>query len=79
MKKPEIYWVSWVDANAEAGWGDPKHLDLSHCESVGFLVKETEEYLSLAAAIGLNETSLESNAVITIPLAWITEAKKVEL
>lgn len=71
----EILYVEWIDATATSAWSafDSEDLKPHHIKSVGFLVKETDQFLSLAAAVGGDEC----NAVINIPKPWITRRQLV--
>ena len=75
-KKLKALSVSWVDAVAGAGWA--YHNDVSEVhliESLGYLVKETEHSITLAAAISGDQC----NATIAIPKAWIKKKKLVKI
>lgn len=72
----DILWVEWVDAVSCAGWTDiedyqGRNLDL--CESVGFLVHEDEQSLTLAAA----RSAEQVNATIAIPKACVLRTKRM--
>lgn len=71
----KILFVSWIDAKANIGWidKDSEDLGIDQCSSVGFLVKETEEYLSLAAAV----SGEQFNAIISIPKPWIKKREEL--
>jgi len=72
----KVLYCEWVDAVAGAGWADNSSVDEVHLiRSLGFLVKETEHSITLAAAISGNQC----NATITIPKAWIKKKKKIKI
>lgn len=71
-----IVYVKWIDAVSDAGWAPADKVDDVHeCETIGYLIKETELGLVIASTI----SQKESNARITIPKAWIKRKKYVKI
>jgi len=72
----KIVHISWVDSCCAHGWLDP--VDVSpnpaSCESVGFLVRETKEVVTVAMNRGL-EGATAFGEYTTIPRACITKMK----
>lgn len=69
--------VEWVDIVTDHGWKDAT--DFSHpvgCESVGWLLQRTPDFVHLAADVGKNGT-VEYNRRITIPAATIRSIKEL--
>ena len=71
----KIYWCEWLDSQSYHGWQDDSDYSLAICQSVGFIVKETKEFIALATST--NEE--ESNATITIPKKCILKSKILSL
>lgn len=72
----KIVYVKWVDAHSESGW--IKHeetADIVECESIGFVVRETEKSITLAVTVH----EKECNSTIAIPKAWILKRKTIKL
>jgi len=58
--------ITWIDAQADAGWDEPK-VDIAHCVTVGFLVGEDDEAICVAGTV----SDHECNNRISIPKSWI--------
>lgn len=46
----EVRYVEWLDSTGMHGWRDLKEnvsLEPDHCMTVGFVIKETDDYLTL--------------------------------
>ena len=72
----KVLYVEWIDAIADNGWSKMDDCeDVSHCKTIGYLIKETEEGICLASTI----SEKECNARITIPKQWIKRKKWVAL
>jgi len=73
----KVLYVEWIDATATAGWDkfDRKDATVDLCKSIGFLVKQNKDMISLAAAI----SDKECNAIINIPTLWIKKKKYVKV
>lgn len=65
--------ITWIDAQADAGWEKPK-VDLAKCVTVGFLVAEDEEGICVAGTVSDNMC----NNVISIPKRWIIQEELEE-
>ena len=47
----KIYLIKWLDAWSQgAGWDDPPQQDGTLCETVGFLIDETKDMLTVAGS-----------------------------
>jgi hypothetical protein len=67
--------VRWFDAVSEDGWKKiSKIKEPARCISRGWLVKETDWYVTLAGTIGDDDVVGE---VLTIPRGMIAAAKKI--
>ena len=69
--KAKMILVEWVDAAVLGSWGDIDDIEVETCFSAGFLVKETKDEITIAAAISENII----NAAISIPKVWIRKKK----
>lgn len=52
--KPKIVYVKWKDACSDGSWREKQFADdigLVECENVGFLIRETDEDIVLAAGL----------------------------
>lgn len=63
--------VAWLDTHSDDAWENLANLDGTPklCESVGFLVKNTESYVSVAGTIGVND--VDACCIIHIPKVCI--------
>lgn len=66
--------VRWTDAASAAGWEDlelvlVKPFDLT-VESVGFLIRDTDEFITLALSYSVDPEQV--NGTITIPRILVT-------
>lgn len=72
----KIVYCEWVDAVSEAGWEtNDKCGEIHTCQAIGFVIKETKDFLCLATNIAGNENSCR----ISIPKAWIKNRKVVKV
>lgn len=72
----KMLYVEWVDASAGSSWEKISEVDgIYDCRSLGFLIKEDNKQLVLAAAVSKDEC----NASIAIPKAWIRKRKVIKL
>lgn len=66
--------VTWVDACLESGWSKINpHPKPEVCHTVGYVVGETPDLLSLAGTVSDDE----ANGVMTIPKAWIRKRRVI--
>lgn len=65
----KLIYVEWYDATAVSDWvqDDDDQIQVDLCQSVGFLVKENDQFISLAAA----KSEDKYNAIINIPKPWV--------
>lgn len=76
---PKIVWIEWLDSCMNHGWREENSINLEsgrlRCESIGFLVSETDDLVVVSASWD----SVESFAdPITIPRCSITKMQEVE-
>lgn len=90
-RKPpfSVVYFEWLDAASpdDAGWTDLKKVQSTFephlCYTCGFLIKETKDYIIVAASIspatkdGISDTKAECGDFITIPKGWIKKRKKL--
>ena len=82
MKKGEIYYVKWLDAQGDEGWVLVSHKEkLSDMViiSVGFLIDESKNYILLGLSLGQNKNGKNSqyNGTMAIPKVSIIEKKRL--
>ena len=77
MVKFKVLYVEWIDAAVNGSWTDIdcKTIGIDHCQSIGFLIKETKQEISLCSAV----SEKQANAIISIPKAWIKYRKTIRL
>lgn len=76
----QVLYVKWIDSNREAfGWTDPKDAitTIAHCETVGFLFKETDDAVSLIQSKGIGDEPDEILFIINIPKVAILEKETI--
>ena len=66
--------ITWIDAQADAGWDEPK-VDIAQCVTVGFLVSETDEAICVAGTV----SDHECNNRISIPKSWVLTQQLEEM
>ena len=63
--------VEWVDSSNAGGWRDEgESFEPVMCRSIGVILKETDEYITLAQTVG--DDGKYAN-IVTIPLVAVTE------
>jgi hypothetical protein len=68
LTEAPIVRLTWIDAQADAGWEEPK-VDLAVCITVGFLVAETDDGICVAGTV----SDHLCNNVISIPKSWVID------
>ena len=80
--RTKLYEVKWLDAyEMESGWHsieDALKITPPEVCSVGYVLKETEEYILLAADIGSDKMDNDVGRVQVIPGQWIVDKKEVK-
>lgn len=76
--------MEWVDSSGvQSGWQflEDFQTELVHVTSVGFVIKETDEFIALAQNYGVETTNSpeQINGVITIPKAAILSTSSVPI
>jgi hypothetical protein len=75
----ELYEIKWLDAyEMESGWldlEDALKIKPPEVRSVGYVLKETKEYIILAADIGSDKIDQDVGRVTVIPGQWIVDKK----
>lgn len=70
--------VIWHDAQVEGGWENTsKPMVPALCRSIGWRISDTDKALVLAADIGDNDGTTETNRRIAIPKDWVIEIKEL--
>ena len=77
MKPLRAIYLEWIDANVIAGWVGlaDKDLEVSHCKTLGFFVKEDASQIVVACCM----SDKECNATIAIPKGWIKRRKWIKI
>lgn len=77
MKEYKIIYVEWVDSSHNTGWQTAeaalKEDHLLDCKTVGFLIKETDDHLTVAQSSAVDPDQVDG--VLTIPKVAITKRK----
>ena len=70
--------IRWLDATTDHGWTDPDSpLDLGTVTTVGFLLRKTRRYITVAHTMA--EEGDECNGRISIPRKWVLEIRELDL
>lgn len=75
MAKYKFIYCEWVDATSDGLWSKPEELGLDSCAAAGFLVKETKDFITIAATYHDDQV----NAFISIPKGWIKKRKTIKI
>jgi len=83
-KVAELYYIEWKDACANPGWidiTDIKDAKLASCKSVGWIIGETPEQVTLVSSQndGGGGPAFQVDGHITIPTATITRRIKLKV
>ena len=78
MNKLKIVIVEWVDSSFSEGWVGEDKFDYGICRihSVGYLVHETKEFISIALNVGDNG---QISDVMNIPKAALLSMTELKL
>jgi hypothetical protein len=68
--------IEWIDSCSNSGWRNPEEDGISHIHSVGLLVREQPEYVTLSSSKG--EYGKYSD-MMSIPRSCITRMKKLKV
>jgi hypothetical protein len=80
-KAADMILIDWIDSAGSAGWKLPEECcgELSKCQSVGFLVEETDEFYCVALNRSFNcNTENPFGDLMTIPKVAVTKVKRVK-
>ena len=72
---PDIAYIEWDDACADAGWELTEKTDIHHVSTIGFVVAEDKKAITIAVCWA----GPESNSRIHIPKGWIKKIKRFKL
>jgi len=72
---PDIAYIEWDDACADAGWELTDKTDIHHVSTIGFVVAEDKKAITIAVCWA----GPESNSRIHIPKGWIKKIKRFKL
>jgi len=72
---PEVAYIEWDDACADAGWELTESTDIHGVYTLGFIVAEDKKAITIAVCF----SGLESNSRIHIPKGWIKKIKRFKL
>ena len=71
--------ITWYDAQVDGGWeATTTILPPALCNSVGWLISDTDKALVLCGDIGENSGTTETNRRIAIPKDWVIEIKDLK-
>lgn len=75
----EKTWVRWLDAYLLEDWQEADEFDPEACilETVGFLTKETEEFVYLTRDLGMDDGNCRGT--VAIPKVCILTIKSLEI
>lgn len=74
----KIQQITWCDATSVSGWGpiEDRNTDMITVNTVGYVVKETKDYIVLSAADADNGSTMWT---ISIPRYWIKKRKTLKV
>ena len=77
MNKLKIVIVEWVDSSFSEGWVGKDEFDygISYITSVGYLVHETKEFISIALNVGNNGQISDVMNIPKVAILSITDLK----
>ena len=78
---PRPVWVEWVDSATGGGWlRFPAEHGTIHCISLGFLIRESRDSITIAASLGFNDRDVADQAcdAITIPRVAVRVFQDIE-
>lgn len=83
MKSPLPYTVfleiEWTDATSNDGWVDVgEEIDIEHIVTRGWLIKETEVYVTLAGSI-YKKDAKTVGSTMTIPVGMIVSRRELRI
>lgn len=78
MKKHKVAYIEWIDSSGRAGWYDiDKDYDVCIIQSIGYLVSENDNSVTIAASIDYEFDNVLSP--ITIPKCSIKKRKYIKV
>lgn len=79
VRRPKILLVRWIDSHTTHGWHHKEEYDArpAKCESIGYLLSETKDSLTLAQSRSRESGGIPWADFITIPKVSIK--KRTEL
>ena len=75
-KKIKGIYVEWLDATTKSGWHETSDCGLLKCHTLGFLMDETDDFITVAATHVPDDSGMISSN--TIPKVWITKRKRIK-
>lgn len=72
MSGPRLVMVTWLDAYTRGEWRKiGGSIEEAVCQSVGWLIVETGDYIELAGTIGDDDGETHANNAISIPRGMV--------
>jgi hypothetical protein len=82
-QEPELVMITWRDACTYSGWRDRKtaHKETgpAHCVSVGWLLTNTKEEVTIYATRAHDPDDPDINSIISIPAAWVEKMERLNV
>ena len=80
LKKDDLILVDWVDSSGQPGWLSKQdcHIDISQCQSEGFLIEYTKEGICLAESRCTTIDHRPYSGLTSIPKQAIIKIKKLK-
>jgi hypothetical protein len=81
-QRPDVVLIEWVDSCSSSGWRRMSDIPAgwfcaSRCETVGFLIDENDDSVTLALSRGVCETTSDFTETMTIPKVAITRRRQL--
>jgi len=73
-------WVEWVDSAGSSGWQTPHEPELMRCQTLGWLVSENKEQITVALnGVFDGSSRLPFGELITIPKCAVVRRARVKV
>ena len=77
--KQKAYHIKWIDSAGNFGWqGVSEKYTPAQCESIGFLVKESKDCITIALNRATDEGNAPYGELMTIPKIAIKRKKQIK-
>lgn len=76
----DVYHIRWIDSSSRQGWQKFSTLKPDVIETIGFVLEETDDYITITDSVADREALFECvDYMLTIPKFAITQIRIVSL